>query len=441
MKKKLVASVLTMSMVAALLAGCGNTAAVEDAAGAVEEAVEEVAEEAGEAVEEAAEEVSADDAIANLIAATEGTVSLQVWCSELEAYQTTMGQITEEFAAQYPDVDFDIQIGAVSEADAKDRILEDVEAAADVFVFADDQVGELVAAGALQSIDATFTYDPEETNSEGAVAAASRDGKLYAYPFIASNGYFLYYNSEYISEADTASWESLVAAAEAADKKVGMAVSDGWYIYGFFAGAGCELTMNEDQSNNCDWNSETGVAVAESIEAISASDAFLNVGNDDAVAMLPDGDLVAYVSGTWNAATFEDNYGAGYAATKLPTFDVNGTATQMGSYAGYKLVGVNAYSDNVGWAMLLSEFITSEASQLTIATVTNEGPANIVAASQISSPALSALAAQSEYADQQVVGGKYWDPAAALGANLVSGADDIQGLLDTAVEGITQPVE
>ena len=83
-------------------------------------------------------------------------------------------------------------------ADAKELELEDVEAAADVFVFGDDQVNELVKAGALQSVDATFTYDPAETNSEETVAAASQDGKLYAYPLTASNGYFLYYNSEYL---------------------------------------------------------------------------------------------------------------------------------------------------------------------------------------------------------------------------------------------------
>lgn len=448
MKKKIVASVLTLSMVGALLAGCGS-ADVQEAANTVQQAADAVSDAAGDvadnadAVAETVTEVAAaaDDAISNLIAATTDTVTLQLWCSELEAYQTTMKTLTDEFTAQYPDVKFDIQIGAVSEADAKDRVLEDVSAAADVFVFADDQLAELVKAGALQAVEATFTYNPNETNSAGTVSAATYDGKLYAYPLTASNGYFLYYNSEYLTEADVASWESLVAAAEAQGKKVGMEVGNGWYLYGFFSGAGCSLSMNEDQSNNCDWNNATGLAVAESIEAITSSDAFLSVGNDDAMAMLPDGDLIAYVSGTWNANTFEEQYGAGYAAAKLPTFDVNGTATQMGSYAGYKFVGVNSYSKNVGWAMLLSEYITSEASQAKIAEATGEGPANLNAASQISSPALAALAAQAAYADQQVVGGKYWDPAASLGTNLAEGADDIQGLLDTAVDGITQPAE
>ena len=351
-----------------------------------------------------------------------------------------MKELTDKFQEQYSDVDFNITIGAVSEADAKDKVLEDIDAAADVFVFADDQVNDLVNAGALQEVAATYTYDPAETNSEATVAAATKDGKLYAYPLTASNGYFLYYDSNIFSEEDVASWEALEAKAEEAGTKVGMNIADGWYVYGFFAGAGCTLSMNEDNSNECDWNNETGLAVAESIENIASSPAFVNVADQEAITMLTDGTLGAYVSGTWNATSFQDQYGDGYAACKLPTFDVNGTATQMGSYAGYKFVGVNSHAKNVGWSMLLAEYLTNEESQLEIGLATAEGPANLAAASQIDSPALAALAAQSAYADQQLVGNNYWDPAKALGQNLVDGAADLQKVLDDAVAGITQPV-
>lgn len=446
MKKKVLSALLCVSMVATMVAGCGgkddgaaadnNAAPADDAAAAP--AADDAA--AAPATEAPAADDAAADPVANLIAATEGTVTLQLWCSETEAYQTTMAELVDGFKAAYPDVDFDITIGAVSESDAKDRVLEDVEAAADVFVFADDQLNDLVTAGALQSVDATFTYNPAEVNAASTVEAASSGGKLYAYPLTASNGYFLYYNSEVFTEEDVQSWESLTAAAEAANKKVGMDVGNGWYIYGFFAGAGCNLSMNDDQSNNCDWNNETGVAVAESIQNIASSPAFISVADADAQAMLPDGDLAAYVSGTWDSGIFSDNYGAGYAAAKLPTFEVNGTATQMGSYVGYKFIGVSAYSQNPGWAMLLAEYLSSEESQALIAETTGEGPANVNAAGTITSPALAALAAQAEFADQQVVGGNFWDPAASLGASLVEGSDDIQGLLDAAVEGITQPV-
>ena len=60
---------------------------------------------------------------------------------------------------------------------------------------------------------------------------------------------------------------------------------------------------------------------------------------------------------------------------------------------------------------------------------------------------LAALAAQSEYAHAQKVGGKYWDPAQTFGELVAQGtlsADDdnaIQEALDNLVDGVTAPVE
>ena len=168
----------------------------------------------------------------------------------------------------------------------------------------------------------------------------------------------------------------------------------------------------------------------------------VNCVNEDAQAFALNGEMIADVNGTWATNAFEEAYGDGYAAVKLPTFSVNGEQVQMGSFAGYKFVGVNAYSDTTGWAMLLAEFLTNETSQTKIGVATGEGPANTVAASSAeiaSAPALAALAEQAEYADLQRVGDNYWSPAATLGEALVEGNyTDAQTLLDEAVEGITQ---
>lgn len=58
-----------------------------------------------------------------------------------------MKQLVEDFKNQYDQVDFDITIGAVSTANCKDEVLADVEKAADVFVFADDQLYDLEKQG------------------------------------------------------------------------------------------------------------------------------------------------------------------------------------------------------------------------------------------------------------------------------------------------------
>ncbi|MBR1650088.1 MAG: extracellular solute-binding protein [Lachnospiraceae bacterium] len=440
MKKKLVAVLMTAAM-AASLAACG--AKTETPAQNTDNTVTEQT--TGDKTEEQTGtdvviNQGSDDAIANLVAATEGTVDLTLWCSELESYQNTMKELVEEFKTTYPDVDFNITIGAQSESTCKDEILKDVEAAADVFVFADDQLNELVQAGALQAVTTTYTFDPIVANGAGAVNAASLNGVCYAYPLTASNGYFLIYDKSLLSEEDVSSWENLVAACEAQGKKCGMDFANGWYLYGFFSGAGNVATLAEDGVNNvCDWNNESGLAVAQAVTNICASDAVISIGDQDARAQAKDGDLIAYVDGTWAIEDFQAAYGDNLACVKLPTFNVNGAPVQQGSFAGYKLVGVNSYSDNIGWSMLLAEFITNEAAQLKIGTNTQEGPANINAASQISSPALSALGAQSAYADLQRVGGSYWTPAGTLGQALYEGTDDVQKALDDAVAGILAP--
>ena len=205
----------------------------------------------------------------------------------------------------------------------------------------------------------------------------------------------------------------------------------------------------EDGSNYCNWNATdtkyTGAEVAAAVTEICKSPAMVNCVNDDAQAFAINGEMIAAVNGTWSTTVFQQAYGDGYAAVKLPTFTVNGEQVQMGSFAGYKFVGVNAYSKETGWAMLLAEFITNENAQKQLGIATGEGPANIVAAASeeiASAPALAALSEQSEFADIQRVGDNYWDPAAALGQTLAEGNyDDVQKLLDDAVDGITQPVE
>ena len=444
MKKKLLASLLTLSMVAAMLTGCSGAAKEEAPADTTEAATEEAA--PAEETAEAAESTEAADPVANLIAATTDTVSLTVWASEED--QTLTTELLEKFKAQYPDVTFDIKLGSESESTAKDTVLTDVEAAADVYAFADDQINELVAAGALQAVSATYTYDVAAENVAGAVEAATVDGTLYAYPMTADNGYFMFYDSSVFTEDDVQSLEKMIEVADAAGKKIGMDISNGWYIYSFFQGAGYDLTLNDDGvTNSCAWNAEGAVDVAQAIMDLCATGVLVDMGDEEMATAIAEGTVVAAVNGTWRAETASDAWGENYAATKLPTFEVAGEAKQMSSYSGYKLIGVNPYSKNVGWSMLLAEFLTNAESQAARFEARGLGPANIEAASSQAvqeNPAIAALAAQAAYATPQRVGGNFWTPAETLGQILASGnpdGTDLQTLLDTTVEGITAPVQ
>ena len=421
--RKFVALAAVASMLIGSLAGCsGNTDETSAGGGAV-----------------------GDDAIQNLIAATEGTVSLTVWASE-EDQAYTQGLI-DEFIALYPDVTFDIQLGSESESTCKDTVLTDIEAAADVFTFADDQIQALVDAGALQPITAYYTYDVANENVAGAVDAATVNGQLYAYPMTADNGYFMFYDSSIYTEEDVQSLDSMIAAAQASGTKIGMDLSSGWYLYSFFAGAGLTLGLNEDgTTNTCTWNDAGGTDVAQAIIDYFGTGVLVNMTDDEQATAIANGEISACVNGTWRAETAQAAWGDNYAAAKLPTYNLNGTETQMSSFSGCKLVGVNAYSDQIGWSMLLAEYLTNEAAQIGRFNARGLGPSNIAAANSPevqANPAIAALAAQADYATPQRVGGNYWAPSQTLGEILASGnpdGTDLQTLLDTAVEGIEAPV-
>ena len=373
-----------------------------------------------------------------------GDVTLTMWGAEED--QTMLREMADAFIEENKDKgNITINIGACSEADTKDNVLTD-PTAADVFAFADDQLNELVAADALQEVTLNAD-DVKSRNLEGSVEAASLNGKLYAYPMTADNGYFLYYDKSVISEEDAQTVDGILAAAAKAGRTFDMTLNDGWYIYSFFAGAGLEATLADDGVNTvCNWNEEPGADVAQAIMDIASNSAFVSAPDADIVSGIKNGTVCAAVSGTWNASTAQEIWGDNYAATKLPTYTLNGEQVQMGSFAGYKLVGVNPHSQNVGVAMMLADYITNEANQQKRFEDRNLGPSNInVNASEEvqAAPAIAALAAQSDFSDLQRVGANYWDPAASLGQILQSGdtqGKTMQQLVDDAVAGITAPV-
>lgn len=341
-------------------------------------------------------------------------VELTIWISEI--YAESVQGLVEEFAARYPEYDLDIEYGFCSEADMATMVGADPAGAADLFVFPDDQLRTLVEAGAVENLDAYA--DLISDNLDGAVGAATFDGSLYAFPMTASNGYFLYYDSDFFTAADVTSLETMCRKAAASGKKVLVPVENGWYLYSFFAGAGLELT-----EDGCNWNCSTGEQVCQSIQnlvntgGLSTCDSLWN-------AMEHGEDVVAVVSGTWDEPNVSRFFG-NYACAKLPKFDLNGRMTQMRSFCGYKLVGINPYCENVEAAVELANWLTGEEAQRTYFAQTQDAPTNIKVSEEVmtsGSEILAALVAQSQYSTTQRVNPGYWDASRALGQLLATGS-------------------
>ena len=373
------------------------------------------------------------------------TVSLTVWgAAEDEAL---MEEIIASFQAHYAqEASFRITYQAQSESSCKDTLLGDLEGGADVFAFADDQVAALAAAGALDPI--ANTAEIQASNLSAAVEAAGVDGTLYAYPLTADNGYFLYYNKAYFSQEDAGSLNRMVEVAAQAGRLVAMDWSSAWYVYAFFGNTGLEVGLNEDGLTNfCTWNSTEnaiqGVDVAQAMLDIAASPGFASRTDEEFLAGVQDGSVIAGVSGVWNAVAIQEAWGENAGAVRLPVFTCAGQEIQMASFSGCKLIGVNAYSKHPDWAVRLAEWITNEENQSLRFQRRGQGPSNIQAANSPevqASPAIAALLAQSEFSQLQRVGGKFWDPVTLFAENLAQGnpsGASLQAQLDRLVESVT----
>lgn len=375
------------------------------------------------------------------------TVKLTVWGSASD--QELLGKMVETFKTEYADeATFDITIEQEEESTCKETILSDVNAAADVFVFADDQLTELAAAGVIEAIE--DSAEIKEKNSVASVEASTINEKMYAYPMTADNGYIMFYNKKYLSEEDVKSFDKMLAVASSLDKKITMDWS-AWYLYSFFGNTGLTMGLNADGiTNYCDWNSTTGeikgVDVGNAMIAIANNPGFMSAGDEKLIAGAKNDTVIAGISGVWAAQELQKAWGEDYAAAKLPTYTCAGKQVQLSSYAGYKMIGINAYSEEKEWAAELAKWLTNEENQIMRFVERGLGPSNNIAANSEAvkaSPAIQALIEQSQYASLQRVGAKYWEPVFKFGEVILSGkasAENMQSHMDEMVKGITMKI-
>ena len=155
--------------------------------------------------------------------------------------------------------------------------------------------------------------------------------------------------------------------------------------------------------------------------------------------------IIAGVNGIWNAVALEKAWGKNFGAAKLPSYTCAGKQVQMASFSGYKLVGVNAYSEQREWAVKLAEWISNEENQKLRFIMRGQGPSNINAAASKevqASSAITALLVQSEFSCLQHLGGNFWKPVTAFTEDILSNnqpGKNLQEKLDKMTEGIIAP--
>jgi len=371
-------------------------------------------------------------------------VTLTLWGGEFD--QDMLRDMADAFIAHYAnEANITVNIGVESESSAKDTILTDPQAAADVFATVDDQLMELYNAGALQEV-AENVDAIRAANLELSVNAATINGKLMAYPMTSDNGHILFFNKEFISAEEVGSWDSMLEVAAGLGKQVSMDLGNGWWNVGFFRGAGIDFWLGDDGvSTETNLGTESNaVNVIEAMIELATNPAFISLGGDESFAGMQDGSIIAVIDGPWRTDALTEALGENFGAAKLPTFNMGGSQVQMGGVLGSKLVGVNRFSEEAGWAMRLADWITNEPNQALRFEVRKQGPSNIVVANSAEVAAditLGAIAIQARFSASFIPGGNYWGPSGALAEIIAQGNPSntpIQELIDNAVEGMTQ---
>ena len=327
-----------------------------------------------------------------------------------------------------------VVVQPVGEGDAAANMITDVEAGADIFGFAQDQLARLVAAGALEEVEPGNAEVVKTVNDAGSVAAVTLGETMYAYPMTSDNGYFLYYDKSVVT--DPSDLDKILADCDAAGKKFYMEINSGWYQTAFFFGAGCELTFDSDNEGNlvamnASYASDEGVKALKAMIRLANSPAFVN-GSSVSNAT----NAAAIVDGTWDATAAKELFGENYATAKLPVVD----GFQLGGFGGFKMLGVKPQTDDDKLAACdaLAAFLTSEEVQLARFNAVGWGPSNLAAQANEAVQAdesLSALAQQLAFcAPQGQYPGDYWSLATALGDDIIGGKlndTDDAGLLET----------
>lgn len=390
----------------------------------------------------ASTDASKGDASTDPNAALAGTYDITLWVSEKEGVDALTKEQINAFMAANPGIVINASVEGVTEGDAGSKVVADVASAPDIYCFAQDQLARLVQASALLAPGQNAQQTIKDNNDVGSVNAASVAGTIYAYPLTSDNGYYMYYNKSIISEEDAKSMEKLIAACEANNLKFRFALENAWYTASFFFATGCKSnwSMNTEgqfTTVDDDFNSAAGLAAMKGMQKLAQSTAY----DSDADSFA---DAGVIITGIWNATTAQEHFGDNLAAAKLPSFEVDGKSYQLGSFSGYKLMGVKPQTDAKKAAVLslLAQYLTNEECQKARYEKFQWGPSNKAAQSSDAvktNISLNALNAQNEFAvPQGQIHGSWWDIAKVLGADAKAATSDadLQAALDSYKKSI-----
>ena len=261
-------------------------------------------------------------------------ITLSVWAPQEDQAKDTnwLGKVEENFAKAHPEYNITWKNDVVSEGDASKQVSTDPSAAADVYMFASDQLGVLMDAKAIGQLGTDAEKQVKEQNGDLEVdSVTGTDGKLYGVPYT-DNTWFMYYNKSKITEDEAKDFDTILSKA-----KVAFSLQNSWYINGFYDG----LSLFGEKGNDADAGMvfpKDGADITSYLVDVVANPNFSNDDGASGLAAIKDGSADVLFSGTWSAKDVKEALGDNYAATKAAAYNPNAknpkAAAQFAAYLG-----------------------------------------------------------------------------------------------------------
>ncbi len=290
-------------------------------------------------------------------------VSLVLWGAEQD--QDFLKAQAAEFATKYTSEHEDVKsitvdVKIVGEGDSATEALKDINAAADVFGVPGDQTGALADAKAIYAMPDDVANQIKALVGESTAAKTFYNGSYYGFPYAPNTAQALYYNTDIFTEDDVKSLNTMLekegVTAKVLGNETGAFHSTTWYFTG-----GGELFTGSDKSI-CTFDTDECAAVLEFMQ--NNNDKLWVGSSDDAVNLIKDGGLAAWLAGSWDSQKMKDAFGDKMGVTALPTVTVDGKDYQMKCFGGVKYYAVNAASKEPEVAIALAEYLSSADVQL-----------------------------------------------------------------------------
>ena len=370
-------------------------------------------------------------------------ITLKVWAPEVDQRDENswLNVMLPKFEEAHPEYIITWDVGVCGEGDAATFVKNDPAAAADVFFYANDQMGTLIEAGALAKLGGSYLETVNANFSKIHVDLLTyTDGSVYGFP-TSPNTWFMWYNKEVFTEEDIQNIGTMLEKGV-----VSFPMDNSWYTGSFFFGAGGTVfgELGNDAAAGIDFSSDLCVAAAGYMAEMVKSPNFKNDVDGAGVAGMSDGTIHAMFSGDWDKPALEEALGDKLGCAVLPKFTMDGVDYQMKSFAGNKAVGVNPNAKNPKAAMELAAFLTSPEALLARYELSGYTPAATACTEEDAIKANpTVLVLNDQMANCAIVQpviaemSSYWDPVKNFGLNILNGTITA----DNAKENIEKTME